>query len=124
MLETINEAGISTLVDTFYKKVRKDKLLSDVFNTVIQDWDTHLIKIKDFWNSLLLGTKTYSGNPFMKHMGLKTKSISVDNKVILENGHHIHASITREHFKAWLELFNQTAKEIFVEEEAEKIMKL
>ena len=122
LLEQINEEGISTLVDTFYKKVRKDVLLGDVFNTVIKDWDTHLVKIKDFWNSLLLGTKTYSGNPFMKHMGLKTKEISVDNKVILENGHTINSSITIEHFKAWLDLFNKTAKEIFVESEANKIM--
>ena len=122
MLEKINEEGISKLVDTFYEKVRKDKLLSDVFNTVIKDWDTHLIKIKNFWNSVLLGTETYYGSPFMKHMDLKTKSINLDNKVILENGHKINASITSEHFKVWLELFDKTAKEIFLEEEVEKIM--
>ena len=121
MLEQINEEGILKLVDIFYAKVRKDEVLGDVFNTVIKDWDTHLIKIKDFWNSLLLGTKTYSGNPFMKHMALKTKATTVDNKVILENGHTINSSITGEHFQAWLDLFNKTAKEIFVEAEAQKI---
>lgn len=120
MLEKINEEGISTLVDTFYERVRKDKLLSDVFNTIIQDWDTHLIKIKNFWNSVLLGAETYSGNPFMKHMGLKTRS--TDNKAILENGHRINFPITQEHFRVWLELFDKTAKEIFVESEVEKIM--
>ena len=48
MLEQINEEGILKLVDIFYAKVRKDEVLGDVFNTVIKDWDTHLIKIKDF----------------------------------------------------------------------------
>lgn len=124
MLDKINEEGISVLVDNFYEKVRKDDILSDVFNTVIKDWDSHLIKLKNFWGSVLLGADSYFGNPFMKHMGLKTQStnLDLDNKVTLENGSKINTPITKEHFKVWLELFEETCKEVFVESEAEKII--
>ena len=47
MAQPLNEESISTLVDTFYARVRKDDLIGPVFNRVVADWPEHLAKLKD-----------------------------------------------------------------------------
>ncbi|MEM6261443.1 MAG: group III truncated hemoglobin [Bacteroidota bacterium] len=84
---------IEVMVNSFYKKVNQDPLLSPVFNDVSRvDWDQHLPKMYKFWDSLIFGQATYKGNPFVVHVPLP---------------------IDFEHFDRWLELFNQNMDELF-----------
>ncbi|MEZ5997081.1 MAG: group III truncated hemoglobin [Hyphomonas sp.] len=89
----IDEAFIGNLVDTFYGKVRGDALIGPVFETAIGEaWDTHLPKMKAFWASMALGTKTYDGRPLPPHLRLP--------------------GLSEAHFTRWLALFNETLDEI------------
>jgi len=81
------------LVDSFYKKVNKDVLLSPIFNDFAKvGWDAHMPTMYSFWSSILLGEQSYSGRPFPKHLPL---------------------AIKQKHFDRWLELFHQTVDEDF-----------
>ena len=85
----IDEAYIATLVDTFYTRVRADRVLGPVFDTAIGDnWDHHLGKMKAFWASVALNAGTYSGKPVPAHAR--------------------HKTIRPGHFDLWLALFHQT----------------
>jgi len=90
------------LVDSFYKLVRKDKLLGPIFNVAIQDWEMHLELLTTFWETNLFMTrkldKRYTGNPLEAHA-----------KVDAANNN----SITEHHFGIWLNLWYQTIDELF-----------
>jgi hemoglobin len=86
-----NAADIKQLVDTFYWKVKEDKLLFPIFNDVAKvDWDHHLPVMYQFWETLLFKSGGYSGKPFPKHFVLP---------------------VTVEHFERWLFLFRQNVDE-------------
>ena len=90
-IETLED--VKLLVDSFYSKVRKDKLLGPVFDDVIQDrWPQHLEKMYTFWQTVLLQEHTYQGSPFVPHANLP---------------------VDAEHFNKWLELFFETIDEHF-----------
>lgn len=101
MKETqITEENIKLLVNSFYSKVRNDKELAPIFENAIGDdaslWRPHLERMYSFWSSVVLSTGSYSGNPFQKHKDLPSFDIKL--------------------FDRWLELFAQTAGEIYTEE--------
>lgn len=94
--EIISLEDIKILVNTFYGKVRKDKLIGPIFEERIQDrWPQHLEKMYTFWQTVLLGEHTYFGSPFPPHAGLPLSHI---------------------HFEKWMELFIQTVDELFIGE--------
>ncbi len=98
--EILSLNDIKKLVDTFYERIREDKLLGPVFNERIQDrWPVHLEKMYKFWQTVLLQEHTYFGSPFPPHAQLPV-------------GH--------AHFAAWLKLFNTTVDELFTGEKAEE----
>jgi len=91
--EILNLEDIKQMVDLFYGKVRKDSLLADIFNEVIQDnWPAHLEKMYRFWQTVLLPEHTYNGSPFAPHAKLPVK---------------------QEHFNRWKQLFFETIDENF-----------
>ena len=94
----IDEAYISTLVDTFYTRVRAHPLLGPVFDVAISDWGPHLETMKDFWSSVALGTGRYSGRPVPAHAK--------------------HRHIQQYHFNLWLALFEQTLRDTAATPEA------
>jgi hemoglobin len=98
--EIKTEEDIYELIYTFYGKVRKDDLLSPIFMSKIADdeWDIHLSKMIRFWSSMLLYTRTYSGDPMSKHFNLP---------------------IGEAHFLQWLKLFHMTIDELFTGKIAE-----
>jgi hemoglobin len=66
-----NREHIELLVDEFYKQVRRDELLNPVFEKIIGDqWDHHLNKMYQFWETILFDTVGYKGSPVRKHMKL------------------------------------------------------
>jgi len=85
----ITEPMITTLVHTFYARVRADPLLGPIFSRAINDWDAHLAKLCAFWSSVTLMTGRYKGTPMKAHADL--------------------AEITPAHFERWLALFQATA---------------
>ena len=52
LVELASRADIVPLVDAFYERVREDKILSSIFTDVARvDWEVHLPKMYDFWES-------------------------------------------------------------------------
>lgn len=91
---------IKLLVDTFYDKVREDKLIGPIFDERIHDrWLQHLAKMYTFWQTVLLGKHTYYGSPFPPHAQLPIEQI---------------------HFERWLALFAETLNELFSGEVAKE----
>ena len=91
--DIMTSEDIKTLVDAFYEKVRRDELLSPIFNERIQNrWPQHLKKMYSFWQTVLLNEQTYSGSPFPPHAQLP---------------------INHSHFEKWIELFVSTIDELF-----------
>ncbi len=91
---------IKLLVDDFYGRIRKDELLADIFNSVIQDrWPDHLEKMYTFWQTILLKEHTYFGSPFPPHASLPVQTV---------------------HFERWLGLFHATLDDYFHGETAEE----
>jgi len=89
----IDEAFISTLVETFYSRVHEDKTLGPIFDRVVDgNWEAHLDKMKKFWSSIILRSGKYSGKPMPMHQKI--------------------TDIEPEHFKIWLSLFEETLNDI------------
>lgn len=90
------EDDIQTLVEAFYARVRVDPVLGPIFAQKIPDnteaWDKHMAHIGDFWSSIFLKTKRFTGNPMIKHTAIK--------------------DITPAHFTHWLDLFSDTAGQV------------
>ncbi|WP_019039100.1 group III truncated hemoglobin [Psychroflexus tropicus] len=89
---------VSLLVTEFYKKIRADEDIGFFFNKSIQDWDEHLEKLTDFWETNLLFKRNYKGNPKQAH---------------LEVDHNFNQSIEQKHFGVWLNLWFETINEYF-----------
>ena len=64
------------------------RLLGPIFDEHVEDWDSHLAKLVDFWSSALRGTRRFSGAPMPKHAALP--------------------GLTPELFVRWLALFRKT----------------
>ena len=94
----LREPMIALLVRTFYDRARQDDLIGPVFAAAVEDWDDHIGKITDFWSSVMLRTGRYSGRPMRPHLILPLEG---------------------KHFDRWLDLFEETAKELLPPEIAE-----
>lgn len=97
-------ADIELMVNSFYEKVNKDSLISPFFTEVVHvHWEQHLPRMYEFWESLLLDTNTFEGNPMQAHIRLNEKK-----------------HLEKEHFTRWLELFENNINELFQGEVTEK----
>lgn len=91
---------IKQMVNTFYDQIKTDNLLGPIFNSVIKDnWSKHLEKMYGFWQSILFNTQTYNGSAFEPHGKLP---------------------ISKEHFQAWLKLFEDNMDKQFEGPKAEE----
>ncbi len=90
----ITQDQISRLVDEFYDRVFADARLGPIFLRHIgEDRSAHMRTMKQFWSSVLLKTRSYSGQPVPVHLKL--------------------SEVRREDFAVWLGYFRETANEIF-----------
>lgn len=87
----IDEAMIERLIRAFYERVQQDQLIGPVFAARIAAWEPHLQQMFAFWSSVALMSGHYHGQPMQKHVPLP---------------------IDARHFDRWLELFEQTAREL------------
>ena len=92
-----NREDIELLVNEFYKKVKQDKLIGQIFTDVVKvNWEKHLPRMYDFWENSLFYTGAYEGNPMELHKHL-----------------HNLMPLTAEHFARWNELFSGTVDDWF-----------
>ena len=97
----IDEDMIEQLVRGFYARIRSDSLLGPIFDPRIHDWERHLQRMCAFWSSVVLSSGVYHGQPMRMHLPLP---------------------VDARHFDHWLELFEQTARDLFSEEIAQYFM--
>ena len=94
---------IELLVNKFYDKVGRDKTIGFFFNDIANvNWDTHLPKMYQFWETLLFGNVSYKGNPMAKHFPI--------NEI---------QAMEKHHFEHWLKLWTATIDENFEGEMAD-----
>ncbi|MFC6266795.1 group III truncated hemoglobin [Frigoriflavimonas asaccharolytica] len=94
---------VEFLVNTFYEKVGKDETIGFFFNDVAKvNWDSHLPKMYQFWETLLFGKASYKGNPMAKHFPINELQ-----------------AMEKHHFDHWLQLWTATVDENFEGENAE-----
>lgn len=101
-----NREDIARLIHSFYGKIRANEEIGPFFNETITDWDTHLEKLTDFWESNLFGTRKFYGNPIQAHADVDKK---FDN------------TITPTIFGLWLNLWFETLEELFEGENVETL---
>lgn len=105
--EIVTRADVHKLVTTFYNKIKKDEFIGHFFLNAIpnSEWENHLEKLTDFWETNLFLTRTYKGNPMQVHQKLDVAN---------------NFGITQEHFGKWLELWISTIQELFYGDKADK----
>ena len=91
----IDEGMIEQLVRGFYARIRADGLLGPIFGSRIHDWEPHLQRMCAFWSSVVLSSGVYHGQPMRMHLPLP---------------------VDARHFDHWLDLFEQTARDLFTEQ--------
>ena len=99
--QTVPPQEIDELVDRFYTRVRQDPEIGPVFNEAVEDWPSHLSTLKDFWSTVLLTDRRYKGDPLAKHLPLQLEPA---------------------HFRRWLALFAETAREVMPPEHAAMVI--
>ncbi len=99
-----NRDDLSLLIHSFYAKIRANDEIGHFFNKTIQDWESHLEKLTDFWENNLFAVRKYSGNPLVAH-------VSVDAKF----NHTLDPIV----FGLWLNLWFETLEELFEGENVE-----
>lgn len=71
-------------------------MLGPVFNAEILDWDKHLLRIVDFWCTMLLNETSYLGNPMRVHDQLFQRT-----------------PFKIELMTSWVQLFNTTVDQLY-----------
>ena len=96
-------ADCELLVRGFYGRAMVDPIIGFLFTDVARlDLDEHVPRITNFWETILLGARSYGGGAFRPHVELNLK-----------------VSLTRGHFDRWLYLWTMTVDELFTGERAE-----
>ncbi len=105
-IEIKSRKEVDFLVRRFYREIRIHPSLGPIFNAVVQDWDTHLEHLSDFWEMILLQTGPGKGqfNPTKVH---REVDAAVDH------------TIEQAHFGNWLELWFATIDRYFEGEVAD-----
>lgn len=92
-----NRADIERLVNRFYDKIGQDATIGFFFTDIAKvDWNEHLPKMYNFWQTLLFGEVAYKGNPMGAHFPL--------NEV---------TAMEKHHFEHWLKLWSETIEELY-----------
>ena len=98
-----SRADCERLVRAFYGRALTDPLIGWIFVDVAKlDLEAHVPRITAFWESVLLGARSYGGGAFAPHAAL-----------------HARAGLQAGHFARWLELWRTSVDELFAGERAE-----
>jgi hemoglobin len=98
-----DRADCERLVRAFYGRALEDPLIGWLFTDVARlDLEAHVPQITSFWETVLLGARSYAGGAFRPHAAL-----------------HMRAQLRAAHFERWLVLWTETVDELFAGERAE-----
>ena len=96
-------ADCERLVRAFYSTALTDPVIGFLFTDIARlDLEAHVPRITNFWETVLLGARSYGGGAFRPHLELNLK-----------------VRLRRGHFDRWLHLWSATVDELFVGERAE-----
>jgi hemoglobin len=96
-------ADCERLVRAFYGRALEDPIIGFLFVDVAGlDLEAHVPVIASFWETILLGARTYAGGAFAPHAAL-----------------HAKAPLRAAHFQRWLVLWRTTVDEQFAGPRAE-----
>jgi hemoglobin len=96
-------ADCERLVRSFYGRALLDPVIGFIFVDVARlDLEAHVPRITSFWETVLLGARSYSGGAFRPHLEINAK-----------------VPLRRGHFERWLWLWEQTVDELFAGPRAE-----
>lgn len=97
MKDIENREDVIKMVNTFYDVVRTNKRLGFLFDdTAKVNWQKHLPKMYDFWESVLFDKAIFNGNPMAAHTKL-----------------HSEEALKSEDFDTWLKLFKKNLDKHF-----------
>lgn len=98
-----DRADCERLVRAFYERALVDEIIGWLFVDIAKlDLDAHVPRITAFWETILLGARSYGGGAFAPHVAL-----------------HAKARLRAGHFERWLWLWRTTVDELFAGERAE-----
>jgi hemoglobin len=91
------------LVRAFYRRALTDPVIGWLFTDVARlDLEAHVPRVASFWETILLGARSYGGGAFAPHAALNAR-----------------ARLRAGHFERWLWLWQQTVDELYEGERAE-----
>ena len=101
MKEIENRDDLYLLVSKFYEKLLVDNDIKHFFDDMVQKdgLEEHLQVLVDFWDNMLFYSGVYKRNAMQPHLLL-----------------HLKKPFLPEHFKIWLNHFNNTIDENFIGE--------
>lgn len=95
-------ADCEELVRAFYGQALEDPIIGFIFTDVAKlDLEAHVPRITDFWETVLLGAKSFGGSAFNPHAAL-----------------HGRVTLREGHFERWLQLWFGTVDDRFAGETA------
>jgi hemoglobin len=104
MADIETRADCERLVRSFYGRALEDPMIGFIFTDVAKlDLEAHVPRIAAFWETILLGARTYGGGAFRPHAQL-----------------HMKVGLRDGHFARWLNLWNTTVDELFAGPRAEQ----
>ncbi|MDH5608660.1 MAG: group III truncated hemoglobin [Cyclobacteriaceae bacterium] len=104
MKDITSRQDIAALMQKFYINVLANQEIGKFFSESVKNWDHHLARFTDYWESNVLFSESYEGSPLKRH-------IEIDRR-------YDH-SFVPGHFDLWVELFERTTDEMFAGEKAE-----
>lgn len=104
MADIESRDDVERLVRAFYAKAMTDPMIGFLFTDVAKlDLEAHVPVITSFWETMLLGAKSYGGGAFAVHASL-----------------HRKAGLRAPHFERWLWLWRGTVDELYAGPVAEE----
>jgi hemoglobin len=98
-----SRTDIIHLLRHFYGRVIPDPQIGHFFTEVVQlDLEAHLPRLADFWEQILLGSGTYTGNPIHVHQAI-----------------HARVPLGEADFNQWLMRWRESVDALFVGQVAE-----
>lgn len=100
MTDISSHEDVEFLVGTFYKKVKNDKVLGDVFKKLMDShWEDHIVIMSAYWKALILEKKYEYEKEFQSYAKLP---------------------IGKKYFERWTFLFFEAVNENFAGENADE----
>jgi hemoglobin len=103
MTDIETRADCERLVREFYTRAFADPIIGFLFTDIAKlDLEAHVPRITSFWETILLGARSYGGGAFAPHAALNAK-----------------VPLLRGHFDRWVTIWSETADDLFAGDRAE-----